>query len=98
MLLQPYLPDTHIYTLRMQTQHQWGTQIELNVVRNLEDHRTFLGPDNIHFTLFFQKNFKDRKTMKDNEDGTIDLIFYCIGCNIVDILGMVGEFLFYACG
>ena len=22
----------------------------------------------------------------------IDLIFYCVGCNIVDILGMVGEF------
>ena len=30
--------------------------------------------------------------MKDDEDGIIDLIFYCVGCNIVDILGMVGEF------
>ena len=30
--------------------------------------------------------------MKDNEDRMIDLIFYCVGCNIVDILGMVGEF------
>ena len=29
--------------------------------------------------------------MKDNEDGIIDLVFYCVGCNIVDILGMVGE-------
>ena len=30
--------------------------------------------------------------MKDNEDRMIDLIFYCVGCNVVDILGMVGEF------
>ena len=30
--------------------------------------------------------------MKDSEDRMIDLIFYCVGCNIVDILGMVGEF------
>ena len=30
--------------------------------------------------------------MKDDEDGIIDLIFYCVGCNIVDILGMVGKF------
>ena len=29
--------------------------------------------------------------MKDDEDDIIDLIFYCVGCNIVDILGMVGE-------
>ena len=29
--------------------------------------------------------------MKDDEDVIIDLVFYCVGCNIVDILGMVGE-------
>ena len=25
------------------------------------------------------------------EDGMIDLIFYCIGSNFVDVLGIVGE-------
>ena len=29
--------------------------------------------------------------MKYDEDVIIDLVFYCVGCNIVDILGMVGE-------
>ena len=27
---------------------------------------------------------------RDYEDGMIDLIFYCIGSNFVDILGIVG--------
>ena len=28
---------------------------------------------------------------RDYEDGMIDLIFYCIGSNFVDILGIVGK-------
>ena len=44
------------------------------------------------FLPSFLTNLNDQENMKDDEDGKIDLIFYCVGCNIVDILGMVGEF------
>ena len=78
------LLDTHI---RIQTQQQWGKRKD----------RAHCGPqprrplnrirgDDINIW-----HFQTPKTMKDNEDGIIDLVFYCVGCNIVDILGMVGE-------
>ena len=108
MLLQPYLSCTHTYTayiIRMQTQHQWGSQIGQSSMwswtfRTAEliqggQHHQYLCQNSTTTTiseyLIGSTQFSKIKTMKDKEDDIIDLIFYCVGCNIVDILGMVGE-------
>ena len=108
MLLQPYLSYTHTYTayiIRMQTQHQWGSQIGQSSMwswtfRTAEliqggQYQQYLCQNSTTTTiseyLIGSTQFPKIKTMKDDEDDIINLIFYCVGCNIVDILGMVGE-------
>ena len=107
MLLQPYLSCTHTYTayiIRMQTQHQWGSQIgqssmwswtfrtaELIQGGQYQQYLCQNSTTTISEYLIGSTQFPKIKTMKNDEDDIINLIFYCVGCNIVDILGMVGE-------